>query len=271
MFPVKYILIGGVVILSIFFFLAINPLVQIGAGERGIVLNFGAFEGAIMQPGLHWRTPIAQSVVQIDIQTQKTEAETIAYSKDLQQVTVRLALNYALDSQQVGELYKSIGLGFESKIIAPSIEESVKQAVSKFTAEELISRREEVKDEIKTALRNRLAVSYILTQDFSITDFSFSDQYESAVEAKQVAEQRAKEQINITKQEEEKKKQEILKAEALSEKTRLEATALSNQANATNLVEKLKAESMLEAAKRWNGQLPTTMVPGGALPLLNLN
>lgn len=268
---VKLSIYGALGVILLIAGIAINPLVTIGTGERGVVLAFGAFKGEVMDPGLHFRTPFVEDVVEINVQTQKIERETIAYSKDLQQVTVKLALNYALEAAQVGTLYQNIGLSFESKIIEPSIEESVKQAVSKFTAEELISRRGEVKEEIKAALKARLQTSNIVAQEFSITDFSFSDQYEAAVEAKQVAEQRAKEQINITLQEGEKKKQEILKAEALAEKTRLEATALANQANAENLVKKLEAEALLKAAEKWNGVLPTQMIPGGSVPFLNLN
>lgn len=108
-----------------------------------------------------------------------------------------------------------------------------------------------------------------LVSSVTITNIDFDDQYESAIKNKQVQEQQALAQINITKQEDEKKKQEILKAEALAEKTRLEAVALQS-AQGEKLIDKLYAEAALESAKKWNGVLPTQMIPGATLPFIQV-
>jgi regulator of protease activity HflC (stomatin/prohibitin superfamily) len=266
----RSILISIVTVVALIFFAMINPFTTIGAGARGVVLTWSAFEGEVLDPGLHWITPFAQRVIEIDVQTQKDEVTATAASKDLQTVTAVVALNYHIDPSNVGKLYQSIGLDYSSRIIAPAIQEAVKATTAKYTAVELITNRQMVKEEARSILAERLIKTYIVVDDVSFANFDFSPAFNAAIEAKQVAEQETRRQENLTKQEEEKKKQEILKAQALAEKSRLEAQALSVAVSADALIRKLEAEAKLEAAKRWNGQLPTTMVPGGAVPFLNL-
>lgn len=256
-------LVGVVVLLSL------NPFTTIDAGERGVVLEFGAFNGKIIQPGINWVTPIMQDVVKMNVQTQALVSDGVAaYTKDGQIVGLQSTLNYNISPEHVGLLYRDIGLSYEHKIILPVMEETVKEIVAKYTAIEIPANREIIADVIEKGIRGRLEDRYIIVTDYIFRNEDFDDSYEAAIVAKQVAEQKAKEQENITRQEEEKKKQEILKAEALSEKTRLEAQALQFQGEA--VIEKIKAEAQLEAAKKWDGKLPTHFVPGSTLPILNL-
>jgi regulator of protease activity HflC (stomatin/prohibitin superfamily) len=270
MFNGKRIVAAVAAFILFFVVMALLPWTTVEAGSRGVVLEFGAFNGKVLDPGFHFLVPFRDRVVEINVQTNKVDGEALAYSKDGQTVNVSLVLAYSLVPVQAGSLYRDIGLAYEDKIIKPLIGDAIKQVMARYTADELLINRGKVRDEAKESIRARLDAEYFTVVDLNLTNFDFDDQYEAAIAAKQVAEQEAKRQENITKSEEEKKKQEILKAEALAEKTRLEAVALNNQASAENLIKKIQAEATLEAAKRWNGVLPTQMIPNGALPFINV-
>lgn len=253
------IVIGVVALIA---FLILNPMVIVGAGQRGVVLKWGAVQDKVLNPGIHWITPIAEAVEKMDVQTQKMEIGVLAYSKDIQTVETKIALNYHLKPEMVDKTWKEIGKDFQSRVIDPSVKESVKAATANFTAQELIEQRAKVKDVIKTEMFNRLS-NYFVVDDFSIIDFSFSDQYESAVESKQVAQQKAFEQENITKQIEEQAKQRVTTATAEAQAIKIQAEAVTQQGGADYV--------KLKAIEKWNGTVPTTMVPGSTVPFLELN
>ena len=161
----------------------------VGAGERGVFLQFGAVKDKILGEGLYFKIPIIHSVVKIDVKTQKDEVPASASSKDLQMVTSRIALNYHLAPDSVNRVWQEVGKDYNTRIIAPSIQEAVKATVAKFTAEELITKREEVKEHIKDNLTNRLLENFIVVDGFNIIDFSFSEAFNTAIEAKVTAEQ----------------------------------------------------------------------------------
>lgn len=256
----------GLTIAVIIIILAVvNPFVLIGAGQRGVVMNFGAVQDKVMGEGIHFRIPIMQTVEKIDVQTQKMEVKAMAYSKDIQTVESLLALNYHLKADNVNKLWQEVGTSYEIRLIDPAIQESVKAATAKFTAQELIEQRAKVKDEIKTELFNRLD-RYFIVDEFSIIDFSFSDEYEKAVEAKQVAQQAAlKAQNDLTRIKTE-AEQRIATAKAEAEAIKLQSEAANNDKYVN-----LKALEVQKAAiEKWNGVLPTQMIPGGSLPFINL-
>lgn len=263
------------VVLLVLFLIA-NPFVKVGAGERGVVLNWGAVSDTVLDEGLHFRIPFMQKVVKMDVTIQKDSAVASAASKDLQSVSTEVTLNYHVSHDKAGVVYQTLRQEFASRIIAPAVQEFVKGVTAKYNAEELVTKREEVKADLRQRLVERLAVNNLIVDEISITDFKFSAAFDQAIEAKVTAEQRALEQANITKQEEEKKKQQILKAEALAEKTRLEAQALVS-AGAKDVIEKIKAEASKMAAEKWDGKsMPTTIIVSGGdaefplLPMLDL-
>jgi regulator of protease activity HflC (stomatin/prohibitin superfamily) len=255
----------AIFVVVLFVISLINPFVLIGAGQRGVVMNFGAVQDKIMNEGIHFRTPIMQNVEKIDIQTQKIEVKAMAYSKDIQTVESQLALNYHLRADSVNKLWQEVGNDYQSRIIDPTIQESVKAATAKFTAQELIEQRAKVKDEIKKELFNRLE-KYFIVDEFSIIDFSFSDEYEKAVEAKQVAQQAAlKAQNDLTRIKTE-AEQRIATAKAEAEAIKLQSEAANNDKYVN-----LKAlEVQKTAIEKWNGVLPTQMIPNASLPFINL-
>jgi regulator of protease activity HflC (stomatin/prohibitin superfamily) len=173
-------------IISLVFIIAviliINPFVIVSAGHRGVVLTWGAVSGKVLGEGLHFVTPIAQSVRLIEVRTVKLEATASAYSKDLQTVSAQVALNYHVVPESVNSLYQNIGTDYESRVLAPAIQEAVKGVAAKFTAQELIEKRAVVKDEIKMELTARLTKNFLIVDEFSLVNFEFSPAYEQAIE-----------------------------------------------------------------------------------------
>lgn len=256
-YAVVAVLVFALILISI-----LNPFVKISAGERGVVLNWGAVSDKVMTEGLHLRIPIMQKIVQMDVKNIKHEVEAVAYSKDIQTVDAKVALNYHLDPNNVNKLWQEIGKDYESKIIDPSIQESVKAATALFTAQELIEERPKVKEEIKNQLFERLNGRHIVVDDFSIVNFDFSDAYEQAVEKKQVAQQDALTAKNTLEQVKMEAEQRVTQAEAEAKAIKIQAEAITQQGGRDYV--------QLKAIEKWNGQLPDQMIPGGTVPFLDL-
>jgi len=250
----------GFVCLVLFFML--NPFVTIGAGERGVVLNWGAFNGQILDPGLHFRMPIAQSVVKMDVQTQKLEiTDSSAYSHDLQNVEIHSVVNYNMDPKEVGAIYQQYGLDAEERILHPNLEAAVKQTIAKYSAEEILSKRGEVTLEIENAFKQSVPTSFIVTK-YALVNESFSEEYEAAIEQKQVAQQNAEKADNDLKRIKIEAAQRVAQATAEAEAIKIQAQAIQQQGGASYV--------NLKAVEKWDGHLPDQMIPGGALPFLNL-
>lgn len=207
---------------------------------------------------MHWVTPIAEQVADVNVRTVKIEKATLAYSKDIQTVETKIALNYHVNPDKVAILYQEVKNDYENVIINPGVEEAVKSATAKFTAQELIEQRPLVKEEIKATLLARLE-KYFIVDDFSITDFSFSDSFEAAIEAKQVAQQDALKAENELRRIEVEAKQTIEKAKAEAESIRIQGEALKQNQDLVSL----------KAVERWDGKLPAYML-GDSVPFLNL-
>lgn len=242
---IKKIIISVVVFIVIVLFF--NSLTIVRAGQRGVVLTWGAVSDTIFDEGLHFKIPIAQRVKKMDVRIQKEEVPAAAASKDMQVVTSTIALNYHLDPNQVNRVWQELEGEYTIRIIAPSIQEAVKATTAKFTAEELITKREEVKEMIKNSLAERLIVRGIIVDEFNIVDFDFSKAFNEAIEMKVTAEQlklkadRDLERIVIEKE------QIIVAAQGKAEAIRIEAEAL--MAN-PKVVE-------LRWIEKWSGNVPT--------------
>lgn len=216
-------------ILGVIVFLLINPLVIITAGHRGVVLNWGAVSDTVLGEGIHWRVPIQQDVKSIEVRTVKMETNSLAYSKDIQTVDTAIALNYHLNPDTVNTLYQTLGMNYESTYISPAIQESIKAISAKFTAQELVDKREIVRDGIKASLEEILTCRGIYIDAFSITNFDFSDEYEKAVEAKQVAQQSALKAQNDLERVKMEAEQRIAQAKAEAEAIKIQAEAVTSQ------------------------------------------
>ncbi|MEN6331886.1 MAG: prohibitin family protein [Smithella sp.] len=259
--PTRLIVIGGVILLILIFF---RPWVQVGAGQRGIVLDFGAVQKQVLEEGLHLRIPVMQQVVLMDVKVQKAETDAAAASADLQDVTSRIALNYHIVPDKANIVYQKIGIQFKERIIDPAILEVVKAVTAKYSAEELITKRPAVSEAMRVALAERLIANNIAVDAFSITIFSFSKIFTEAIESKQTAEQlalKAKRDLERIKIEAE---QKITAARAEAESLRLQRANIS-----PDLIELRRIEANMKAIEKWNGILPQ-VTGGGAIPLIGL-
>jgi len=174
---------GMVVIVIVCGLVFFNSVVgTIGAGQRGILLRFSAVTGKIYDEGLYFKIPFVENVVRMDIRVQKEQANAESASKDLQAVHTVIALNFHIAPAQVGKIYQEIGIDYKEKLIDPSIQESVKASTAKFTAEELISKREIVRAEMKALLKEKLEPRGILVDDVNIVNFNFSESFNVAIE-----------------------------------------------------------------------------------------
>ncbi len=250
--------------------LILNTFVIVGAGQRGVVFNrISGVEENVFGEGFHLRIPFVQKVIKMEVRTQKIEVAASSASKDLQDVTTTVALNFHLSTEETNNLYQEIGQAYRERIIDPVIQEGVKAVTAKFTAEELITRRPEVRNDMKEFLREKLKKSYIVVDDFNIVNFQFSEQFTVAIEAKVTAEQKAlKAERDLDRI-----KVEALQAEAqavgVKNKKIEEATG---EAESIRLIEQQLSKSPKYidwlTVTRWDGVLPR--VTGGAVPFVDV-
>lgn len=244
-------------------FLILNPFVIVGAGERGVVLNFGAVQDYVFDEGLHLRIPIVQKVVLMDVKVHKSQTDAEAASKDLQDTHSIIAVNYHILPEKANWIYQNIGKEYKERIIDPAVQEVVKAVTAKFTAVELITQREKVRAEIMDLLKKRLTAYNIVVDDFSIVNFKFSEQFTQAIEAKQTAEQlalKARRDLERIKIEAE---QKITQAKAEAEALRLQKQNVTPE-----LVKLRMIEASLKAIEKWDGHLPK--VTAGAVPFIDV-
>ena len=252
-------IIALIVIIGLFASYKIIP-----AGYRGVLLTFGKPSDTVMDEGLKFKIPFAQKIVLIDTKIKKGQIDTSAASKDLQDVTATVAVNYHVDPDKVNILYKTIGLDYDARVIDPSVREVMKAVTAKYTASQLITQREDVKNNIRLLLKERMAGFNIVVDDFSIVDFSFSKVFTDAIEAKQTAEQlaiKAQRDLERIKIEAE---QKIAQAQAEAESLRLQKTNVT-----TELIRLREIEMQSKAIEKWDGHLP--QYTGGAMPFINVD
>lgn len=247
------------IILAVVIMITNSPFGTVGAGERGVQLRFGAVTGKIFDEGLYFRIPFIERVQKMDVKIQKDEIPASAASKDLQIVTSKIALNYHLDPEAVNKVWQEVGRNYNIRIIAPSIQEAVKAESAKFTAEELITKREEVKEKIKANLAERLLERSIIVDEFNIIDFEFSPAFNTAIEAKVTAEQLKLKADRDLQRIEIEAEQKIAEARGKAEAIRIEAQALRQNPQVVEL----------RWIEKWDGKVPTYW--GEASPFIGIN
>ena len=239
------------------------PWTIVGPGQRGVLIRLGAVQKGVFPEGLNFKMPFIDSVAKVNVQVQKDESRADAASKDLQIVSTVIATNYHLFPEAVDEIYQKIGMAFENKVIHPAVQEVLKAVTAKYTAEELIAKRHEVKSAIRTELTERLAVFNIKVVEVSIADFNFSKGFNDAIEAKQVAEQhvaRAKNDLERIKVENE---QKISQAKAEAEGLKIQRQEITE-----SLLKLREIENQRKAVEKWDGKLPS--VTGGTVPFIQI-
>ncbi|MBQ1463310.1 MAG: prohibitin family protein [Ruminococcus sp.] len=253
--------IAGIVVLA-------NSFTIVPAGNTGVVLTLGKVSEGSFSEGFHLKAPFIQSVETMSNKIQVYEAPASAVSKDLQTVSSSIAVNYKLNSANSPAMYQNVGIDYQSVLIAPVVQECMKSVTAKYPAEELITERQKVGDEVKAALDGKLNGYGIYIEKFNIVNFDFSEEFNNAIEAKQVAEQ------NLLKTQTE-QEQAIVVAEASAKQkviaANAEAEAILAQAQAQADANKLLEESLsgkviaYEQIQKWDGVMPKVTGSEGGL------
>ena len=260
--------------------------VIVESGHVGVVRYLGEVQDTHLPEGFHMKKPFLDDVVEISVRLRKAESDATAASQDLQVVTTKVAVQYSLSGAMMPRTYQRIGRRaeiVEGNVINPAIQESVKSITAKYTAEELVTKRAEVKVQmqeaivanINTTLTQKEAAGAIAIANVAITDFEFSDEFNRAIEEKVRAEQEALKAEN-------EKVRRVTQAEAAAAERELAADAeaykLEVESKARAEAIRREAEALkdnpdliqLRIAEKWDGQLPQ-FTGGGAIPLLNVD
>ena len=264
------------VFLFIVFLVVNSSYFTIQPGQRGLIKTLWNISDTVYSDGLHFKIPFVTTVVKMDIKVQKTESQASSASKDLQNVSINLAVNYSLNDKKLVNIYKTIGREEDvaQKLVMPLIQEIVKATTAKFTAEELILKRSEVSDGLKQWLVKWLEIYWVNVERVSITNFEFSKQFNEAIEAKVTAEQTALAEKN---------KLETIKYQAQQkiEQAKWEAEARVTSATAETEAIKIQTQAIqaqwwaeyvkLKFIERWDGVLPKISGLGGSLMNMNID
>ncbi len=248
----------GVTIAVILLILFFGSFRTIKSGEVGIRLRFGKVISTQMDEGVNFKIPFIEKIVKMNIQVQKVDIVTESSSKDLQLVHMQLAVNYRVDGTKATELYKNVGTKYAEVVLQPAIQESIKAVTSKYTAEELITKRNEVSIECMKELDAKVNKYGIVIDNFNITNFNFSAEFNKAIEEKQVAEQK------------------VLTAKQQLEKSKVEAEQKVVEATAEKKANELKQQSLTDNVikekfiNKWNGELPKATSGNGIFNISDL-
>ncbi len=234
-----------IIVILVLVFIALNSFTTVKSGHSGVITTFGKVSETVLSEGLHFKVPFVQEIVLVDNRVQKAEVACSAASKDLQTVSSTIAVNYKVLNSYSASVYKDIGMDYEEVIITPAIQECVKAVTAKFTAEELITNRQSIGDQMMELLKNKITEYGIDIQIFNITAFDFTAEYNAAIEAKQTAQQNA------------------LKAEQDLQRIKVEAEQTVAAAEAEAEAYRLKSEQitpeiiLMSYIEKWDGKLPT--------------
>ena len=265
--------------------LVVSCVTYVPTGYTGIVTTFGKVHDTTLDAGISFKAPW-DNVIRMDNREQRFSFELEAFSKDIQEVDLKGSVNLNIDKSTAMNLYREVGTDYINVLIAPRVQEDIKIVIARYTAETLVENRQVASDAMYDLLREELAAKGINVISIAIENLDFSDTFESAVEAKQVAtqeKQRAK-----TQQE-----QQTMEAEQAAARKKIEAEAAAEvvriQADAEAYEIKTKADAEAEAnekiaatvtgelidytqAQNWNGKLPSTFIgSGSAIPVIQTN
>jgi prohibitin 2 len=257
-------ILAGIVTFIIIILIMSESVVIVQAGHRGVVLYVGAVENRVLGEGVHFIVPFAEQVIQLEVRTLKFQADASAASNDLQEVATVIALNYHIDPSKANIVYQQLGADYADRIIAPTIQESVKASVAKFNAEQLITQRAIAKGVISQAISNTLSARDITVETIFITDFQFSQAFASQVESKVVAFQKFLTEQNNLKAVQVVANQTVVQAQA---QARANIARAGGESQAIKVITEQLRQSpqylQWQAINRWNGQMPYALGSSG--------
>lgn len=270
--------IASLVVVIVLFVMVVSLFVRIiPEGNVGVVTRLGAARDEHINPGPYFKTPL-DSVTNMSTQSNIYTVDLIAFSSDMQQVGVQAAVRYALNKEDAVRVFKTIGRNYEEKLIPPATQESTKNVFGHYNAERLVDMRAQVSAEIKEDLANTLKENGLTIEDFSILNMDFSDAFEAAIEAKQVATQeklkaqtQQEQQTIVAKAEAERQKiaaqaeaeKVIIAAQAQSDAKKLaaDAEAYRLQQESAYITDEIIQKEMIQ---KWNGKIPVTFGNSGS-------
>lgn len=266
--------VGGAVLGGLTALVLLCSSTTVPAGHTGVVVTLGKVSANTLSEGFHLKVPFVQSVENVSNQIQVYEVDAPAVSKDLQTVSSRIAVNYRIQSAESAKIYQNIGSDYEAVVLTPAVQESVKSVTAQYTAEQLITERAQVGEQIKTILSNKVSEYGFLIEKFNIVNFDFSAEFNAAIEQKQVAEQ------NLLKTETE-QKEAIVVAKAQAEQkvisAKAEADAITAKAQAQADANKLVNDSLTglvlqdKMLEKWDGVLPKVSGSDSSSLLLDID
>lgn len=261
---IRWVVIG---VIALFLLITIcNSFKSIPTGFVGVKTRFGQVQETMLNEGLNFKVPYIEKIVLMDCRTQKTEYTMEASSKDLQKISnFKVAINYNISKDTANQLYKSVGIDYKSIIVEPAIQEAMKATIANYTAEELITKRNEVSAFALEELFNKLQDTGIQLTSLNILDLSFSPEFDAAVEQKQIVEQETqKAQYELEKAKvENEKKIEDAKAEA-------EVMKQQNMEITDKTLKLKELEIQQKMIEKWDGKLPSTMLNDKVLSVLGM-
>ena len=244
----------------------------VGPGERGVLITLGKTSTTVLGEGPHLKWPLISSIKTMSIRVKKSEDSTEAATKDMQKVNAKIAINWTINPESVGQMLREVGSeeSIENNIIAPAVSEVLKAASAKMTAEEVLTRRMELKQLIDDSLILRLKQYGLIVKDISLVDLDFTNEFNHAVEQKQIAEQQAKQASYVAEKATQDAVAAVNQAKGEADSLLLNATA---QAKAQTLLKQSLNKDVLtlEYLKKWNGQLPQVLTGSGQGIMLNIN
>jgi len=271
--------VGLLIIVGIIALVAMSAVRTVDTGYIGVKTRFGKVVSGSLPAGLYFVMPGVEQIAQVEVREQKTEMSTSASSKDLQSIQSGTAINFRPDPANAHLLFKDVGTEYQARILDPAIEETVKAATAQYTAEELITKRTEVRDKMESMLKARVEGNHITITKFNIVNFEFSNSFNHAIEEKQTAEQEALRATNILRRMKVEADQKIETARGAAESVKLqasaEAEAIAVKAKAEAEAQRILAEVVnrdvitLRAIERWDGTLPR--VTGETVPFINVD
>lgn len=237
--------------------LLLNCFSIVDAGHTGVIVTLGKVKEGTLQEGIHVKAPFVQEIVKIDNRIVKLEVETEAFSKDLQTVNTTLAINYRVDTTKSYSIYKNIGADYETVLVVPAVNEVLKAITAQYTAEESVTNRALISDGLVEGLNQKLNAIGLYVTDVNIINFDFSEAFITAIEEKQVAQQK------LLKAETE-KQTAIKNAEAQAETIKIKAQA---EADANKKLNDSLTANVIEYSKleKWDGKLPQVTGAGGTM------
>ena len=260
--------------------LAVASCATVPAGHVGVVSLFGDVEDRALDPGAHLLNPLSK-VTSVDCRIQRDAREQKSASKDMQDVGVAMGLNYHLDPAHAVRVYKTVGVQWADRIIPNAESETLKAEIAHHVASDILQNRVQIKDSVEKALATWLTKYGIVLDEVSISNIDFSDDYEAAIERKQVEEQNALQKVYELQTAQ--KAAEIAKARAVGEadaaietsRGAAQSTLVRAEAQATanrKIAESLKGEDgarvvIVQQIEKWNGIMPTTLAGASGVSL----